>query len=148
MQQSARSNCTQINDCLLLLTVCPSIVLMRGCQGSFKTPPSVQSASMVSDPETLIPFSLTSERFGSNRMVNALRYLLRPVTSFVGSTNLHNPASHSHCADANANRKLAVHGCADVIWLKQTMTAIRHLPAIISKDLRCQVSCDKILSFC
>ena len=44
---------------------------------------------MTAGPEMLICFSLTSERSGSNRIVSALRYLLRPVTSFVGSTNLH-----------------------------------------------------------
>ncbi len=75
------------------------MVWMRGCQGSFRTPPSVQSASTVAGPETLICFNFTSDWAGSKRMVNALRYLLKPVTSLVGSTNLQRallscPSSH------------------------------------------------------
>lgn len=72
---------------------------MYGCQGNFRYPPRVQSASMLSGPDTLICFNLTSDRAGSNRMVSAFRYLLRPVTSFVGSTNLQNRGLHCciHC---------------------------------------------------
>lgn len=81
LRQQAKAQCCQ-------LTVCPSIVSIYGCQGSFRYPPRVQSASMLAGPETLICFSLTSDRSGSNRMVSAFRYLLRPVTSLVGSTNL------------------------------------------------------------
>lgn len=98
--------------------MCPSIVSIYGRHGSFRYPPRVQSASMLAGPETCICFSLTSDRSGSNKMVSAFRYLLRPVTSFVGSTNLQRTnellPTHCHvpCAVANSRQAALQTGMA------------------------------------
>lgn len=107
-------------------TVWPLMVWMRGCQGSFKTPPRVQSASTVAGPETLICLSFTSDRAGSKRMVNALWYLLKPVTSLVGSTNLQDK-EREHCFPVP---QVTLYSIYVVMYIHQTLSI--HHSAYIS----------------
>ena len=54
------------------LTVLPSCVVKYGFQGNCKKPSLVQTASMLDGPVTLIFFSFTLLRWGSNRLARMI----------------------------------------------------------------------------
>ena len=112
---------------------CSLTTLNSRLQRRSSHPPNVHLASTVFGPVTLMDRSSCLEVDGSNRMLTAWRYLLRPTVVFVGSLNL--PGSRFTWGNCH-------HGCMALFhtWMNARMV---HLVACFAQTYTVGGLCHK-----